>query len=65
MGNQTSGSIELNDGSIFVWMVGAGDGEIFGHLQTATGEIVRGTSGWYRTSVPATAAAFAEKNLIS
>ena len=72
MDNQTSGSIELKNGSIelkngsiFVWMVGSGDGEIFGHLQTATGEIIRGTSGWYRTNVPATAAKFVEKNLIS
>ena len=65
MGNQKCGSIELSDGSIFVWMLGAGDGEIFGHLQKPTGEIVRGTSGWYRTSDPVTAASFVEKNLIS
>lgn len=64
MSSKTSGSIKMNDGSIFVWMTGGGDGEIFGHIQKQHGGIKKGTSGWYRTNSPQVAAMIAEKNIV-
>lgn len=61
MDDKDSGSIELNDGSIFLWVAGRGDREIFGHIQGLNGGVVKGTSGWYRTTVPAMAAKLAQK----
>ena len=53
---ETSGSIELDNGNVFMWMRGSGDGEVHGVVRRPEGGFVPGTSGWYRTTNPAEAA---------
>ena len=53
------GKFQLEDGMEFHWMVNwdSRKPEVYGHVQTRTGRILKGYSGWYRTHDPENALA--------
>lgn len=61
---ETHGKIEMGKGYKFVWVLSGGRiPEISGHIEDPDGEIVKCSSGWYRTAVPSGAAVIARKQI--
>lgn len=64
MYQENAGTIGLDGGYRFIWNRGSGDGEIFGSIQKPDGSIMKGLSGWYRTTDPALASKEASKLML-
>ena len=61
MEKEMSGIIELDNGFKFVWMISYT--EVHGHIRKPDGQVMAGTSGWYRTAFPQKAAERASNHL--
>ena len=58
-----SGRIKLANGNDFFWTLNAAKTDLFGSVVLADGRMAEGLSGWYHTSNPQWAAAYAEREL--